>query len=95
MRPSGRVHLFERFLDERGLKVNVRVQLSHFSSLLTVVGQSNLIATVPRDIAHVFAELAAVRLLEPPVQPQPFDVRQHWHERVNADPAHRWLHAGG
>lgn len=93
VRPAGRVHLFERFLEERGIKVSVRVQLAHFSSLLTVVGQSDLVATVPRDIGHVFATLAPVRLLEPPLQPKPFDVRQHWHERVHADPAHRWLRA--
>lgn len=91
VRPAGRVHLFERFLAERGVEVDVRVRLSHFSSLPAVVGRSDLIAAVPRDIARVFAQLGHLRVVELPIQPRPFDVKQHWHARVKADPAHAWL----
>jgi len=91
VRPAGRIHLFEQFLRERGMKIDVRLHLSHFTSLPTVIGRSNLVATVPRDIGHVFAGLARVRLIDPPVQPKPFDVKQHWHGRVSADAGHRWL----
>jgi DNA-binding transcriptional LysR family regulator len=91
VRPAGRVHLFEQFLQERGVKIDVRLHLSHFTSLPSVIGRSNLVATVPRDIGHVFARLAKIRLIDPPLQPRAFDVKQHWHGRVNADAGHRWL----
>jgi DNA-binding transcriptional LysR family regulator len=91
VRPAGRTHLFEQFLKQRDIQVEVRVVLSHFSSLLTIIAASDLIATIPLDIAQVFTKLANVRLLTPPVHIPPFDLKQHWHGRVHADPAHVWL----
>ena len=91
VRPAGRTHLFEQFLNERGVRLDVRVHLSHFSSLLTIIGTSDLVGTVPLDIGHVFATLADVRLVDPPIQPKPFNVKQHWHGRAHADPANAWL----
>lgn len=91
VRPAGRTHLFEQFVAQRRIQLDVRVVLSHFSSLLTIVSSSDLIATVPQDIGHVFARLADVRLLPPPLHIPPFDLKQHWHGRVHTDPAHVWL----
>lgn len=91
VRPAGRTHLFERFLDAKHIKLNVRVELSHFASLLTIISSSDLVATVPRDIGHVFATLAKIRLVDPPLQPPAFHLMQHWHSIVNADPANIWL----
>jgi len=91
VRPGGRVHLFEQFLRERGTTIDVRLHVSHFSSVPTVLERSNLVATVPRDIAQVFARDGRLRLVDPPAQPRPFDVKQHWHGRVAADAAHLWL----
>jgi DNA-binding transcriptional LysR family regulator len=93
VRPAGRTHLFETFVEKRGLKLDVRVRLSHFSSLLTLIAESDLIATVPLDIARTFARLADVRLMEPPVKPPAFDLKQHWHRRFHHDPANAWLRA--
>lgn len=91
VRPAGRTHLFERFLDAKHIKLDVRVELSHFASLLTIISSSDLVATVPRDIGHVFATLAKIRLVDPPLQPPSFHLMQHWHSIVNADPANIWL----
>jgi DNA-binding transcriptional LysR family regulator len=91
VRPAGRTHLFEQFLNLKNIKLDVRAELSHFASLLTIIPSSNLIATVPRDIGHVFATLAKVRLLEPPLQPPSFHLMQHWHTVVHADSANIWL----
>lgn len=91
VRPAGRTHLFERFLDAQHIKLDVRAELSHFASLLTIIPSSDLVATVPRDIAHVFATLAKLKLVDPPLQPPAFHLMQHWHTVVNADPASIWL----
>ena len=91
VRPAGRTHLFEKFREEKNLKLDVRAELSHFASLLTIISSSDLVATVPRDIGHVFATLARVRLVEPPLQPPSFHLMQHWHAVMNTDPANAWL----
>lgn len=91
VRPAGRTHLFERFLEEKSIKLDVRAELSHFASLLTIIAGSDLVATVPRDIGHVFASLAGVRVVDPPLQPAAFHLMQHWHTVVHADSANTWL----
>ena len=48
-------------------------------------------ATVPRDIGHVFALRANVRLVDPPLKPPAFHLMRHWHAVVNADSANIWL----
>jgi DNA-binding transcriptional LysR family regulator len=84
VRPAGRTHLFEKFLNTKNIKLDVRAELSHFASLLTIISSSDLIATVPRDIGHVFATLAKVRLLDPPLKPPSFHLMQHWHTSDDA-----------
>lgn len=91
VRPAGRSHLFDQYLDERKLIRHVPVDIGHFTSLLTIIAESDLIATVPRDVGFVFSRLARIRLVEPPVSPPPFDVKQHWHRRVHNDAANIWL----
>jgi DNA-binding transcriptional LysR family regulator len=91
VRPAGRTHLFEKFLNTKNIKLDVRAELSHFASLLTIISSSDLIATVPRDIGHVFATLAKVRLLDPPLKPPSFHLMQHWHTIVHTDSASIWL----
>jgi hypothetical protein len=49
------------------------------------------VSVVPRDIGHVFATLAKVRMVDPPVQPPPFHLMQHWHTVVHTDAANIWL----
>jgi hypothetical protein len=46
VRPAGRTHLFERFLEAKNIKLDVRAELSHFASLLTIISNSDLIASV-------------------------------------------------
>jgi DNA-binding transcriptional LysR family regulator len=91
VRPAGRTHLFERFLEAKNIKLDIRVELSQFASLLTIIPSSDLVATVPRDIGHVFASLARVRLVDPPMKPPSFHLMQHWHTVVNNDSANIWL----
>jgi DNA-binding transcriptional LysR family regulator len=91
VRPSGRTHLFERFLESQQITREVSVELAHFASLLTVITTSDLLATVPRDIARVFGQLANIRVIEPPLAAPAFHLKQHWHSRMHADAANNWL----
>ena len=89
--PDGREHVFEQYLHKRGLKRRVLVEISHFMSLLPIIEASDLVATVPRDVAEFCIRHGKVRIVEPPMKAPVIDVYQFWHRRFHKDPAHIWL----
>ena len=91
VRPDGREHVFEQFIQQRGLRRRVLVELSHFMSLLPVLENSDMIATVPRDLADVCRRYADLRIVEPPLKAPVVAVHQFWHLRFHKDPANVWL----
>jgi len=91
VRPDGREHVFEQFLQQRGLHRRVLLELSHFMSLLPVIEGSDLIATVPRDMADVCCRYARVRIIDTPIKSPVIGVHQFWHRRFHKDPANIWL----
>jgi DNA-binding transcriptional LysR family regulator len=91
VRPDGREHLFEQFLQGKGIKRRVVVELSHFMSLLPIIETSNLIATVPKDLADFFVQHGDVRYIPTPMKSPVIDVHLFWHQRFQKDPAHIWL----
>ncbi|WP_286372506.1 LysR family transcriptional regulator [Variovorax saccharolyticus] len=91
VRPDGREHLLDRFLDGKGLQRHVTLELSHFMSLLTLLPGSDLIATVPADIATVVARHIEIKTIALPFRTPELQVQQFWHRRMQDDPANRWL----
>ena len=89
--PEGREHAVERFLHTKNLKRNVVLELSHFMSLLSIIASSDLLATVPDDLANLFVEQGSVRTVELPVAVPQVEVHQFWHQRVHKDAANVWL----
>lgn len=91
VKPEGREHLFEQFLQSKGIRRRVVVELSHFMSLLPIIETSNLIATVPKDLAEFFVQHGDVRYVPTPMKTPIIDVHLFWHRRFHKDPAHIWL----
>ena len=91
VRPEGRAHLFEEFLAERKLNRRVLLEISHFMSLLPIVDNSDLVATVPRDLAEVCSRYADIRIVAPPMKLPVIEVHQFWHRRFHKDAANIWL----
>ena len=91
VKPDGREHLFERFLQGKGIKRRVVVELSHFMSLLPIIETSNLLATVPKDLAEFFVQHGNVRYIPTPIKSPVIDVHLFWHQRFHKEPAHIWL----
>lgn len=89
--PEGREHVFELFLGAQGLKRRVLLELSHFMSLLPVIESSDLIATVPSDLADVCQRYTNIRILDAPIKSPLIAVHQFWHRRFHKDPANVWL----
>ncbi len=91
VKPDGREHVIEQFLQAKGIRRRVVVELSHFMSLLPIVETSDLIATVPRDLAEFFVQHGEVRYVDTPMKSPVIDVHLFWHQRFQKDPAHVWL----
>lgn len=91
VKPDGREHLFERFLQGKGIKRRVVVELSHFMSLLPIIETSNLLATVPKDLAEFFVQHGNVRYIPTPMKSPVIDVHLFWHQRFHKEHAHIWL----
>jgi DNA-binding transcriptional LysR family regulator len=78
-------------------KVNLRrtvgLRMSHFLMVPPVVAATDYVAAVSRRVAQAFAPLLPLRVLPAPLPLPRGTVRQVWHERTEASPAHRWLRA--
>ncbi|TNB47726.1 LysR family transcriptional regulator [Martelella lutilitoris] len=78
-------------LDKRGLKRKIALTVPHFLSMPTVVQRSNLLATLPRRMAYIYADHFRLKTYTPPVRTPKFPVFLIWHDTFKTDPAHRWL----
>jgi DNA-binding transcriptional LysR family regulator len=65
---------------------NVALSISHFGVAPFVVLQTDLVATIPRRLAHVFAASYPLRILAAPVSLPAPSLRQIWHVRSVEDP---------
>jgi DNA-binding transcriptional LysR family regulator len=91
VRPDGREHLLDHFLEDKGWHRHVTLELSHFMSLLALLPGSDLVATVPRDIATVVGRHVPLKEIELPFRTPQIQVQQYWHRRMQNDPANKWL----
>jgi DNA-binding transcriptional LysR family regulator len=92
--PRGRQGGFvDRALAKLGHQRRVALAIPHFLAAPIVVATSDLILTVPERIARAFARMLPLRILEPPLEVEGFDVTQYWHGRQARDPAHAWFRA--
>lgn len=91
VRPDGREHLLDRFLADKGWDRHVMLELSHFMSLVALLPGSDLVATVPDDIATAVSRLVPIKTVGLPFRPPQLQVQQFWHRRLQHDPANRWL----
>jgi DNA-binding transcriptional LysR family regulator len=89
---SGTGHAaIDKALVRKGLVRQVGVRIPHFIGLPAIVGNTDLLATLPSRAAHLLAQGSNVRVLALPVQIPGYPVRQQWHERMQHDPGHKWL----
>jgi hypothetical protein len=45
----------------------------------------------PRHLAHYYARMEKLRVVEPPIYIKPYAVCQFWHPRFDTDPSLKWL----
>lgn len=87
---TGHQVIAETFLAE-GLGARIAVRVPHFLVVPMILARTDLIVTVPSRVAAIFAQPGNFKVLKLPIGMPSFEVRLHWHQRYNQDPANRWL----
>ncbi|MGE5660487.1 MAG: LysR family transcriptional regulator [Actinomycetota bacterium] len=81
----------DQILEELGVDRRVMLKLPHFLSAGLIISQTDLILTLPRRIALLFANIANVTLFEPPIDLGEYSYMQIWSERCDKIPFQLWL----
>ncbi len=85
--------LVDDALAKLGRQRDVRVQLPSFAGVDTIVGNTDLVATLPLGAARDLARTPRVRVIPAPPEIGLFAYYQIWHPRNDADAAQQWLRA--
>ncbi|MCX8279880.1 LysR family transcriptional regulator [Phyllobacterium sp. 0TCS1.6C] len=90
--PPGRMRtgLFQA-LQQRGVKRDVAVSVTHFLAVPEMIAVTDYCATLPRLICERLRRDRRLKVLPAPVDLGSFPVELAWHVRYRSDPAHRWL----
>ena len=88
---SGSMPMIDLALAKRGLRRQVAVQLPHFQSMPLLVKNTQLICTLPRRMAHLYAQTFELQTHDVPLRVPNFPIYLIWHASADADPAHAWL----
>jgi DNA-binding transcriptional LysR family regulator len=89
---SGTGHaIVDKVLDKHKLARRVVLRVPSFLGVARIVAQTEFLVIVPRLLGNALASQERVQLLEPPVPLPSYKVKQHWHERFNADAGSMWL----
>ncbi len=78
-------------LRERGLSRVVARAVPYFLTALQLAAQTDYVLTISERIAKKLAPSLGLRLLEIPLDLQPYALSLVWHPRFDGDPAHRYL----
>jgi DNA-binding transcriptional LysR family regulator len=89
---SGTGHaIVDRVLAKQKIERRVVLRVPSFLGVARIVAQTDFLVVVPRLLGMALATQENVQLLEPPTGLPHYQVKQHWHERFNADAGSIWL----
>lgn len=74
-----------------GISRRVAIRVPHFLAAAIIVASSDLVLSVPRQLANMLSTGLQVATRELPLALPRVDVAMIWHERRQDDPAHAWL----
>jgi len=82
---------YDRVIEDFGIRREVFLTTPHFLVVPLVIENTDLIATVPRELGTVFSRYKCIKVWPTPIELPRFDLRQHWHPRYHHDSANKWL----
>ncbi|OWK25363.1 transcriptional regulator [Rhizobium yanglingense] len=65
--------------------------VSNVLTAAVVIAATDLVLIVPNRIAIRLAAMLPLAVVDPPIEPTPYEVALIWHERCHRDPEHCWL----
>lgn len=89
--PSNARPMIDLALSKRGLQRHIAVTVPHFISMPVMVQATDMICTLPRRMAHLYADNFRLRLHTVPLRIPEFPVYLIWHKSVEADAGHQWF----
>ncbi|MGK2741426.1 LysR substrate-binding domain-containing protein [Tepidicaulis sp. LMO-SS28] len=85
------VHEFDQFARRHGVKRRFAAEVPRLLSMLFMVAETDLAATLPGSVAHRFAKELGLVIKPVPLDVQSAPLYQSWHTSRTKDPAHIWL----
>jgi len=90
--PPGRMRAgLYQALEQRGLRRQVAVSVTHFLAVPEMIAVTDYCATLPRLICQHLSRDPRLKIVPAPVDLGTFPVEMGWHTRYRSDPAHRWF----
>ena len=83
--------MVDKVLARHKVERRVVLRVPSFLGVARIVEQTEFLVIVPRLLGNLLAAHERVQVLEPPWPLPPYQVKQHWHERFNADAGNLWL----
>lgn len=88
---TGHGEVIERAMLAKKIDSNAIQRISHFLAIPAILASTDLVATLPRNLAEAFGQQRKLRLLPPPLELPAFDITLYWHARYDLEPGNRWL----
>jgi DNA-binding transcriptional LysR family regulator len=89
---SGTGHdVVDKLFAKQKIERRVVLRVPSFLGVARIVAQTEFLVVVPRFLGLALAKQEQVQVLVPPTVLPHYDVKQHWHERLNTDSGSIWL----
>ena len=89
--PANARPMIDLALAQRGLQRRIAVAVPHFISMPLMVQATDMIGTLPRRMAMLYADNFRLRAHAVPLRTPQFPVYLIWHEALEPDPGHQWF----
>jgi DNA-binding transcriptional LysR family regulator len=89
--PANARPMIDLALAKRGLQRRIAVSVPHFISMPLMVQASDMICTLPRRMATLYADNFRLRAHAVPLRTPQFPVYLIWHASLEADAGHQWF----
>ena len=89
-KPSG-LGWIDQALNKMGYKRNISIFTRHYQVPGLIVGDNDLIATLPTKVAQLHRGNSEIVILDPPFDIPEFELKMAWSPLVHHNAAHRWL----
>lgn len=87
--PKGSV--VDRGLKKLGLTRNIALQVPHFLTMPLIVASTSFVCTLPKRMAHVYADHFRLKVLKAPIDFPAIPIYLIWSKSMSNDPGHRWF----